>query len=592
MATPCAKYRYRGTIAVASHVRPFRAMTDEPRAQLLTLADRFWQGRLAADPVFATTIGERGHDHLLRDASPAGRERERAELVDTLDAAAAIPADGLGPEDRLTLAALLADARTALDALESGLETWEIDPMFGPQVFFFNIQSFQPAGSPEEGRATVERWRAMGPFFDTHVANLRNELRAGRVAVREPVERVIGQLENLLGQPDGEWALLNPLKAERPDWPEAERAAFRDGLTAAVRESIRPAMARYLDVLRGEVLPAARPPERAGIVHLDGGLEIYRRMIRVYTSLDLSPEELHQTGLGEVERINSEMLDLGARVTGGSTLPEIFDALLTDRSLYFDTPDDVLRKAQDAVTRAKAAVGGWFGRLPRAGCEVLPTPEHEARDGPLGYYREPAADGSRPGRYYVNTSDPETRARYSAEALAYHEAIPGHHLQLAISQELTHLPAFRRYSDQTAYIEGWALYTERLSDEMGLYSSDVDRLGILSFDAWRACRLVVDTGMHALGWSRQQAIDFVRDNAPVPENNILNEVDRYITWPGQALAYKTGQLEILRLRARARADLGERFDIRAFHDAVLGSGPLGLTALRDLVDAHIRAAGD
>ena len=232
----------------------------------------------------------------------------------------------------------------------------------------------------------------------------------------------------------------------------------------------------------------------------------------------------------------------------------------------------------------------WFGRLPEADCVVMPIPEHEEEHSVLGYYWQPAADGSRPGQYYLNTRLPERRPRYESEALAYHESIPGHHLQIAIAQELTGIPEFRRHRGVTAFDEGWGLYTERLADEMGLYSSDLDRLGILAFDAWRACRLVLDTGIHALGWTRQQAIDYMRDNSPVMIENIINEVDRYISWPGQALAYKTGQLEILRLRAWAEAELGERFDIRAFHDAVLLQGAVPLPTLDDLVARFVARA--
>jgi uncharacterized protein (DUF885 family) len=218
-----------------------------------------------------------------------------------------------------------------------------------------------------------------------------------------------------------------------------------------------------------------------------------------------------------------------------------------------------------------------------ADCTVVRMSEHEEKHSTIAYYRQPAVDGSRPGQYYVNTYAPETRPRYEAEALAYHESIPGHHLQIAIAQELTDLPEFRKHLGPTAFFEGWGLYTERLSDEMGLYSGDLDRIGILSFDGWRACRLVVDTGIHALGWTRRQAIDFMTAHTALAPNNIANEIDRYIVWPGQALAYKIGQLEILRLRAESRAAAGARFDIRAFHDAVLGQGAVGLETLAEIV---------
>jgi len=236
---------------------------------------------------------------------------------------------------------------------------------------------------------------------------------------------------------------------------------------------------------------------------------------------------------------------------------------------------------------AEATIPDWFGRLPATPCEVVVMLPHEEAHSTIAYYREPAADGGRPGRYYINTSEPQTRTRYEAEALAFHEAVPGHHLQVAIGQELTSLPTFRRHADVTAFVEGWGLYAERLANEMGLYSGDLDRLGMLSYDAWRASRLVVDTGMHALGWSRAQAIQFMTEHSALAVNNITNEVDRYLVWPGQALAYKIGQLEIRRLRADAEARLGGRFDVKAFHDAVLGHGPLPLGTLREAVSRDL-----
>ena len=234
----------------------------------------------------------------------------------------------------------------------------------------------------------------------------------------------------------------------------------------------------------------------------------------------------------------------------------------------------------------------WFGILPKAPCVVITMPEHEERHSTIAYYRQPAVDGSRPGQYASTPRSPTTRPRYEAQALAYHEAVPGHHLQLAISQELTDLPDFRRHNGPTAYVEGWGLYTERLADEMGLYSGDLDRIGVLSFDAWRACRLVVDTGMHALGWTRQQAIDYMLEHTVLAPNNVVNEIDRYIAGPAQALAYKIGQREILRLRAEAaEAQLGDAFDIRAFHDAVLGHGVVGLDTLGEIVRDWSKGVG-
>ena len=292
--------------------------------------------------------------------------------------------------------------------------------------------------------------------------------------------------------------------------------------------------------------------DRPGLCHLPGGEATYRSLARAHTSLDATPDELHRTGLAEIDRIDVELTDLVGRTIGTRTLPDALAALRGDPALHFGTRDEVFAKAVSALERATEAIPGWFGRLPQAPCEVVRMGAHEEEHSTIAYYRHPAEDGSRPGQYYVNTAHPETRPRYEAEVLAYHESIPGHHLQIAIAQELADLPAFRRHLGPTAFFEGWGLYTERLADEMGLYSGDLDRIGVLSFDAWRASRLVVDTGMHAMGWTRQQAIDFMLEHTALAPNNIANEVDRYIVIPGQALAYKTGQLEILRLRAEAR----------------------------------------
>jgi uncharacterized protein (DUF885 family) len=310
-------------------------------------------------------------------------------------------------------------------------------------------------------------------------------------------------------------------------------------------------------------------------------------MIRVHTSLDKDPQELHRLGLEQVARFRRDLAELGGRALGTRDVAEIQKRLRSDPAMHFASADQVEGKAREALARAKAAIPKWFGTLPQADCEVKVMGMHEAPYSTIAYYRQPARDGSRPGHYMINTYKPESRPRYEAEALAFHEAIPGHHLQIAIAQELTGLPDFRKFQGVTSYVEGWALYTERLADEMGLYSSDVDRIGMLSYDAWRACRLVVDTGLHALGWSRQQAIDYMVENSVLAENNIENEVDRYIGWPAQALAYKVGQLEILALRDDARTRLGERFDIRGFHDVVLRNGAVALPVLRKQVEAYV-----
>jgi len=554
---------------------------------LASLADEYWESLLFNEPVFATALGDRRYDDKLPDITPKCRERVEGKYGLILRRASEIPESILSAAEKLTRTALMVELQAQLDHLSCRLEEWTVDPLGGPQVEFLNVESFQPIRSVQEGQAMVKRWQSIEPYMDDHVANLRRGLGIGKVAVRAGVEKVIDEVRELEGKPDKEWALMRPLSVPHDDWTAAERILFHDGLSSAVRESVRPAFLRYLKFLESEVHPKARPQELPGIMHIPGGSDCYRRLIRIHTSLDLSPEELHMTGLREVARINKEVELLGEKLFGSRDRKEVLGRLRTDPSLYFKTRDEVAEKAESALARAKNAIPKWFRRLPKADCKVVRMAEHEEKHSTIAYYRQPSADGSRPGQYYINTYAPETRPRYEAEALAYHESIPGHHLQIAIAQELEGLPEFRKHGGVTAFIEGWGLYSERLADEMGLYSSDLDRMGVLSYDAWRACRLVVDTGMHAKQWSRRRAIDFMLENTALADNNIVNEVDRYIAWPAQAVAYKTGQIEIIRLREETKQRLRDQFDIREFHDALLGDGAVPLIALQQLVDVYI-----
>ena len=543
-----------------------------------------WDGTLAAQPVFATSIGDRRFDARLADNSPEARAAERTRLTLLLERAGAIPEAELDKGDAVTRTAFLAFLEAELDLVSADLDRWTIDPLEGPQVAFLNIPSFQPVETPADRDHLVDRWRAMGPFVDRHVENVLGALDDGVVSPEGPIRAVIDELDDLLGQPITESPLVAPAAGEHPNWSETERGRLASELESIVTDSIRPAFARYRQVLVERILPRARSDERPGLAEVPSGNDAYPRLIRAHTSLDLSPVSIHAIGLVEVERIDAELEESAGRALGTRGRAAAIERLRTDPALHFASGPEVFATAQAALDRASAAIPDWFGRLPRAACEVVEMGAHEAKHSTVAYYLQPAEDGSRPGRYYLNTSSPELRPRYEAEALAFHEAVPGHHLQIAIAQELDGLPAFRRHSGTTAFIEGWGLYSERLSDEMGLYSGDLDRIGIASYDGWRACRLVVDTGMHAFGWSRDRAIAFMLEHTALAPDNVVNEVDRYITWPGQALAYKLGQLEIRRLRDEARGRLGAGFDIRRFHDAVLGQGALPLSTLRAVVE--------
>jgi len=556
--------------------RPARGVTDVDLKRLCSVA---WESEMRDWPRRATKLGDRRYDGELEDNSrqAAGRRaRERRELLDDLRA---IDREGLSPRDRVTFDVLLQRWTVELALHDSGVapDTWNLNALDGPAAEFPKIE--QPAETEGEQELVLARWHAMPAYLARASENLVHAMSQGLVASRTATERTLAQLDALLATPPQDSPLVTVLSAEG--------TLFRRELLAVVDREVYPAFAGYRDLIRGQILPRARPDEKPGVQWAPEGNSFYALCVRRHTTLDLDPADVHEIGKREVERIRAEMSALGAALFGTSDLSEIQERLRSDPDLHFATAAEVKAKAEETLARAETVVPKAFGKLPKAPCEVVEVPELEAPFTTIAYYEQPAADGSRPGRYYVNTYQPTTRPRYDAEVLGFHEAVPGHHTQVALAQELRDLPAVRRYGEETAFVEGWALYTERLCDELGLYTSDLDRLGMLSFDAWRAARLVVDTGLHAFGWSRQTAIDYMLENTLLAENNVENEVDRYIAWPGQALAYKIGQLEILSLRAKARAALGKRFSLAEFHDRVLENGPLPLAVLRQRIETWL-----
>jgi uncharacterized protein (DUF885 family) len=436
---------------------------------------------------------------------------------------------------------------------------------------------------PEQARDHLTRCRRIPGWLEAAESQLRSGVATGCVPAARLVALTVRQLDRYLAT----GAADDPLRREPP--PEADDARrWHAELTDIVDTEIRPALRRHRDVLADEVAPAARPDTDVGLVHVPGGAGLYRDAVALHTTTAATPERYHELGLDLIGALADEYRELGGRVLGTTDLHEVFTRLRDDPALRFTSAEEIWTTASASLRRAQQAVPDWFGDVGTIPCEVRPIPDVEAPESTIAYYQPPALDGTRPGTYYVNTSEPTTRPVFEAEALAFHESVPGHHTQIATALELD-LPTLRRVRYLTVYAEGWALYVERLADEMGLYSGDLDRLGMLSFDSWRACRLVVDTGMHAQGWSRDRAVAFMVDNSPLAANNIANEIDRYIAWPGQALAYMAGRLRIVALRDRARRSLGARFDIAAFHDALLGCGPVPLHTLEALVDDWIRA---
>jgi uncharacterized protein (DUF885 family) len=570
---------------------PARAGPEPQSAALRALADEYWNQRMEANPLEATEIGDRRFDDRLPDLSPATRDAERERLARLWARVDAVAATELVPVDRVTRALLLGEIDGDLARSTCQLDEWVVDARDGPQVRYLRLPELQSVVTVAQGRALGARWQKIGAAIDQESANLRRGLAAGKVTTRAEVQRVLVQLDELLTKRDVDWPLSTPATAPHPDWPAGERLALAQAVDGAMAQGIRPAFVRYRDLLRGEILPRARDDAHPGIANVPGGATCYARLIKVHTSLELPAEEIHRIGMEELARVQAEMRRLGAETLGTGDLPEIRRRLLDDKTLNFTTRGEVEQAARSALARATAAQDRFLGRAPHKPCVVKPIDAFEEKDSPIAYYRPAAIDGSRPGTYYVNTWKPEMRSRYEVEALAFHESIPGHHIQMAIAQDLTDLPEFRKHLGVTAFVEGWGLYAEGLADELGLYSGSLERLGMLNFSAWRAIRLVIDTGVHALGWTRERAIAFMDENAALAHDTVVNEVDRDIAWPAQALAYKLGEREILRLRAEAQRRLGTRFELRAFHDALLDSGAVSLPVLRDQIETWINARG-
>ncbi|MDQ3974380.1 MAG: DUF885 domain-containing protein [Actinomycetota bacterium] len=552
-------------------------------APLDALAEEALTRSFAADPLSANVVGARDFDQELPNLSEAFEERRRAELDDIERRAARIDPAELDAEDWVTHATLLFQTRAQRRALDARKVEFAVTPTLGGvHTRILQLVPKVTLAEPQHAGAYLQRCTRVGHYLQQASQRHRQGVARARTPSARGVIGVIDQVDRYLATPLDRDPLLWP--AAPTGWRGAD--VWRDELMGVLDSVVRPAMARYRDHLRDEVLDHARPDERSGLCCLLDGGEVYAQAIQEHTTTALDAEEIHQLGLDLVTALADEYRALGGTTLGLQEPDDIFDRLRNDPALRFQTGGQVRRAAQEALARAEATAPAWFGRLPRGGCVVGEIPQVEAPEAPIAYYLPPELGGPRPGRYWVNTSQPQTRTRFECEALAFHESVPGHHLQCALAQELD-LPRFRRLTLLTAYVEGWGLYAERLADEMGLYSSDLTRLGMLSMDSLRAGRLVVDTGLHAKGWSRQQAVDFLRRNSPQAHNNIDNEVDRYIAWPGQAVAYMIGRLEIERLRDRARMRLGDRFDLPGFHDAVLGHGAVPLGVLQEIIDRWI-----
>ena len=543
------------------------------------LADEFWEETLRFQPTNRHMLGDYSDVGSWEHASREAEQAHAAALRALVARAEAVDPTVLDDDDmRVTRDVLIDAATSTANVTDSPLTGLAANPVSGPQRQLALVIGLLSVPDATVAGQLPAKFDAIGQYLQELAERTRAAAADGWVSAEFAVTETLAQLDGLLATPIDDDPAVAAVKA--PDGVDAE--ALRTDLRAATERSVRPGFEAFREALR-QTLPDARPEERCGLSWLDGGDEAYAATLRYFTTTDKSAEEIHEIGLAQVRKLADEYRALGPEVVGTDDLEQIFEAMRTDPKLHFEHGDEMVEQSKVALARAEAVMGEWFEVVPQAPCAV-----EGVTVGAKAFYFAPATDGSRGGTFFINTEDAETWGRFELEAMAFHEGVPGHHLQLAIASELPDsVPEFRKHHHNAAYAEGWGLYSERLSDEMGLYSSSLDRMGMYSADSMRACRLVVDTGLHALGWSRQQAIDFMVANSPLTEGVCRPEVDRYICRPGQATSYMVGRLEIERVRHEAEQRQGDAFDVRRFHSAVLDSGSLPLGVLDRVVTARL-----
>jgi uncharacterized protein (DUF885 family) len=549
------------------------------------LADQLVAARFRQEPLEAALLGLPTRRGELADLS-SSTEVELAQTYTSLASAAEelyerTRSDGQDHEesDVLTLDLIRMTAATAALSLSVPLLEFTISDLFiAPLAGVLSALPMLPMDTSDRRDDQLARLAALPLFLEQAAQRLRDGVSAGRTPHERGARAAIAQIDVVASDPH--------LGGLRPA-SQGSLGEFATAQNRVLDEAVRPALLRYREVLEREILPSGRPDEKPGLCWLPGGDDMYRRCVRYSTSTDRTAEDLHNTGLAIIDRLNEEFAALGSELWNTTDVAEIHQRLRTDPSLRYESGDEIVTMATEAVRRAERAAPEWFGLTPTTACAVEPIPEALAEGSPPAYYFTGALDGSRVGTYFINTTKPEQRFRHLAEAVAFHEAVPGHHFQLTIAQQLEGNHLVHSVFGNVATAEGWGLYAERLADEMGLYSSAVTRLGMVSTDAWRAARLALDTGLHAMGWTRQTAIDWMAAHVPMSSVEIESEVDRYIAVPGQALSYMVGRLELEAHRHVASQQLGDRFNIREFHDLILRSGPVPLPALASAVERWI-----
>ena len=554
--------------------------------QLQALLDATWDRDMAADPLLATYVGETAYNAAWPDLGPAARAARQAADRAALAQLQTIPRDALPEQEALTHELFEQELQGRIRLQAFFHEAYAITAREGPQSLN-ELADLMPLDTPADVQVWLRRLQGLPGYLAQFQALLAEAVARGHTQPRFLMERVLAPLDAQLVDDPTASPFFSAFHALPAGWPEAE--ALREAAIAVIREQIVPAYRRFRAFFVDHYLSACR--ETHGIWDSPEGEAYYANRIAHHTNTPLGAQDIHQIGLAEVARIQDEMQAVMASLDFEGSLQDFFEWLRTDPRFYAPDADSLFAAYVLACKRIDPELPKLFGTLPRTPYGVRPIPDTSAPNTTAAYYAGPSEDGRRAGYYYVNLYRPEMRPLYEVEVLTTHEAVPGHHLQIALAQEQGTLPKFRRFAAYNGYLEGWALYAERLGYELGLYRDPFSHFGQLTYDMWRAVRLVVDTGLHAMRWTREEAIDYFRAHAAKSEVDIVNEIDRYIGWPAQALSYKIGQLHLLALRGRAEQALGARFDLRAFHDAVLAGGAVPLDVLARRIDDWIRRQG-
>jgi len=573
-----------GTLASAAAHAAGDADANPAVEKLHALFESEWQRGLKENPVGASYLGDRTYNDRLPDVSmeaiQASHEADKAALqkLESIDRSA-LPGD-----EQLNYDLFQWQLEDQIEGFKFHGYLMPLNQRGGIQTFDETQQSIRLA-TEKDYRDWVARLQAFGTYMDQTIALMKQGIAEGMVMPKVVMQRIPDQIARQVVDEPQDSPFYKPF-AERPEGIGEEAwSDIHDQGVAAIRDVVLPAYKRFQTFFDKTYLPACR--DTVGAWDLPNGREYYQYLARHFTTTDMTPEEIHKVGLEEVKRIHAQMEEIIKEVGFDGSFQDFLHYLRTDPKFYYKDPQELFDAYKVKAKTVDPHLVDLFGHLPRTPYGVKPIPDATAPDTTTAYYMQPAADGSRAGYYYVNLYKPETRPKYEMDVLTTHEAVPGHHLQIALAMELKDLPKFRRFGGETAFVEGWALYSESLCEKVGLCQDPYTRFGQLTYDMWRAVRLVVDTGMHYMKWSRQDAIDYFKKNAAKTDQDIVNEIDRYIAWPGQALAYKIGQLRIMALKAKAKKELGGDFDIKAFHDTVLGNGAVPLKVLDRIVNDWI-----